>query len=65
MTYPNETGIIKNMDCPHCGHDIPIALFSAHLGRLNKGKTSEAKAKASRENGKLGGRPPKKKGKKR
>ena len=51
------------MKCPHCGKDIPITLFTAHLGRLSKGKTSAAKKRASRENGKLGGRP--KKGKKR
>lgn len=29
------------------------------LGRLGKGKTSKAKAKSSRRNGSLGGRPPK------
>ncbi len=48
--------------CPHCNKVIPLALFTAHLGSLSKGKTSEAKKRASRENGKLGGRP-KRKGK--
>jgi len=49
------------LPCPHCSEDIPITFFfsptMAHLGHLSKGKTSEAKKRASRENGKLGGRP--------
>jgi hypothetical protein len=49
--------------CPHCNKAIPLALFTAYLGSLSKGKTSERKKRASRENGKLGGRPPKQKGK--
>ena len=49
--------------CPHCNKAIPLALFTAHLGSLSKGKTSERKKKSSRENGKLGGRPKKRKGK--
>ena len=32
--------------------------FAVALGRLGKGKTSEAKAKSSSSNGRLGGRPP-------
>ncbi len=51
------------LNCPHCNKAIPLALFTAHLGRLSKGKTSERKKLASRENGKLGGRPKKQKGK--
>jgi len=43
--------------CPNCKHEVPISLFAAHLGGLSKGKTSEAKKRASRRNGKLGGRP--------
>ena len=52
------------LQCPHCNKALPLALFTAYLGSLSKGKTSAAKKRASRENGKLGGRPPKK-GKKR
>jgi len=48
--------------CPYCNKAIPLALFTAHLGSLSKGKTSARKKRASRENGKLGGRP-KQKGK--
>jgi len=46
--------------CPHCDKDIPLAVFTAYLGSLSKGKTSERKKRASRENGKKGGRPRKK-----
>ncbi len=51
------------LQCPYCNKAIPLALFTAHLGSLSKGKTSERKKRASRENGKLGGRPKKQKGK--
>ncbi len=51
------------LQCPHCKKTISLALFTAHLGSLSKGKTSERKKKSSRENGKLGGRPKKQKGK--
>ena len=64
MTYLFRVGYIRYMQCPSCGVDIPITLFTAHLGRLSKGKTSERKKRSSRENGKLGGRPKKKRGKK-
>jgi hypothetical protein len=50
------------IQCPHCNKAISLALFTAHLGSLSKGKTSERKKKASRENGQKGGRP-KQKGK--
>jgi len=50
------------IQCPHCNKAISLALFTAYLGRLSRGKTSERKKKSSRENGKLGGRP-KQKGK--
>jgi len=43
--------------CPHCNKAIPLALFTAYLGSLSKGMTSERKKRASRENGNLGGRP--------
>ena len=46
--------------CPHCNKAIPLALFTAHLGSLSKGKTSEAKKRSSRLNGLKGGRPKKK-----
>ena len=47
------------MKCPHCKREIPLSVFTQELGK----RTSARKAKTSRENGKLGGRP--KKGKKR
>ncbi len=50
------------VQCPHCNKAIPLALFTAHLGKLSKGKTSEAKKRSSRLNGLKGGRP-KRKGK--
>ena len=52
------------MKCPTCGNAIPLKLFTAYLGSLSRGKTSKAKKKASRINGKLGGRPKKQKGSK-
>ena len=48
------------VQCPHCDKAIPLALFTAHLGSLSKGKTSEAKKRSSRLNGLKGGRPKKK-----
>lgn len=51
--------------CPKCQAGIPLSLFTAELGRRSKGKTSEAKKRASRLNGLKGGRPPKRKGTKR
>ena len=27
------------LQCPHCNKAIPLALFTAHLGSLSKGKT--------------------------
>jgi len=39
------------VQCPHCRKAIPLALFTAHLGSLSKGKTSEAKKRSSRLNG--------------
>jgi len=48
------------IQCPHCNKAIPLALFTAHLGSLSKGKTSEAKKRSSRLNGLKGGRPKKK-----
>ena len=43
------------MRCPHCGGEITNKDISSFLGS----KTSEAKKRSSRENGKLGGRPKK------
>jgi len=45
--------------CPHCDKAIPVSLFTAQIGRIGGSKTSEAKKRTSRENGKLGGRPAK------
>ena len=47
--------------CPHCQKEIPLSLFTQELGK----RTSPRKKVTSRENGKLGGRPPKRVGKKR
>ena len=47
------------IQCPHCNKAIPLALFTAHLGSLSKGKSSEAKKRSSRLNGLKGGRPKK------
>ena len=41
------------MKCPHCGKTITASTLAKSLGA----RTSERKAKASAENGKLGGRP--------
>jgi hypothetical protein len=43
------------MKCPHCNKDISTEEVAAHLGSITSGK----KKKASRLNGKLGGRPKK------
>jgi len=49
------------MKCPHCKKEISEKEVAAHFGRLggnaSKGKTSNKKKRASRLNGKLGGRP--------
>ncbi|MDA2933975.1 hypothetical protein MYX82_06490 [Acidobacteria bacterium AH-259-D05] len=49
--------------CPHCNNTIPMALFTAFIGKIGGSRTSPAKKRSSRLNGKLGGRP-KQKGKK-
>lgn len=41
------------MKCPHCGKEISVAEMAREIGKAK----SERKAKASRENGKKGGRP--------
>ena len=45
------------MNCPACRSPIPSRLIRSEAGRLAGSVTSEAKARAVRENGKLGGRP--------
>ena len=47
--------------CPHCKKTIEIEDPAAALGRIGGQSTSEAKRKASAENGKKGGRPKTKK----
>jgi len=51
------------MKCPNCRQQLPLTLLAQELGQLGGSKSTPAKRKASRENGKLGGRP--KKGAKR
>jgi|GEM_PF-2954628 len=46
------------MNCPHCGREI-------NIGALMGGVSSPAKARAARDNGKLGGRPKTKRPKRR
>ena len=48
--------------CPNCGKEIPLSLLAQGMGKIGGSRTSRAKQKSSRENGKLGGRP-KQKGK--
>lgn len=48
------------MRCPHCGEQIDDKLIAKSLGSNGGSVLTEAKAKASRENGKKGGRPRKK-----
>jgi len=36
---------------------IPMAFFTAFIGKIGGSKTSEAKKRSSRENGLTGGRP--------
>jgi len=45
------------MNCPHCGKAISRKEIAREIGK----HTSESKAEAARENGKLGGRPRKQK----
>lgn len=50
------------MNCEKCGHKQPDDLVVKEAARINGKKKSEAKAAASRENGKKsGGRPRKEK----
>jgi hypothetical protein len=49
------------MRCPHCQEEIPLAAYTAYIGKLGGSKTSDKKKLSSRENGKKGGRPRKKK----
>jgi len=46
------------MQCPHCSKEIPDADLARHLAAKGGSSTSDAKQKASRENGKKGGRKP-------
>ena len=64
MTYPKLLSIIRTMvlKCPHCSKELPMALFTAYIGKVGGSKTSPAKKRSSRLNGLKGGRP-KQKGK--
>jgi len=59
LTYPKLLSIIRTMSlrCPHCRKELPMALFTAFIGRIGGSQTSKAKKRSSRLNGKLGGRP--------
>lgn len=46
---------MKRETCKACGHVLAVVKFCP---ACRGGKRSKAKARASRENGKLGGRPP-------
>ncbi len=45
------------MNCPHCGRRISDKLIARYLATKGGSAISEAKAAASRNNGRLGGRP--------
>ena len=45
------------LKCPHCNKVIPMALFTAFIGKIGGSKTSEAKKRSSKLNGLKGGRP--------
>lgn len=49
------------MNCPHCNQPIKDSLVISESQKLLASKTSEAKKISSAINGKLGGRPKKKK----
>lgn len=49
------------MNCPHCNQPIKDSLVISESQKLLASKTSEAKKISSANNGKLGGRPKKKK----
>ena len=53
-----------SLRCPHCNKVIPIALFTAFIGKLGGSKTSAAKKHSSRLNGLKGGWHKRQKGKK-
>ena len=65
LTFLNRYGIMLLMHCPHCSHEIDdqdLARYLAAKGGAKGGRsTSKAKQRASRENGKKGGRPRKQK----
>ncbi len=55
--------MIETLPCPYCHNEIPLSFYAKHFaakgGRLGGKSRSEAKRRASRENGKKGGRPKK------
>jgi len=64
LTYPKQLRYSPEdgSDLPSRNRKIPLALFTAHIGRVGGSQTSEAKKRSSRLNGLKGGRP-KQKGK--
>ena len=52
-----------SLKCPHCDKVIPLALFTAFIGKMGGSKTSPAKKRSSRLNGLKGGHHKKQQGK--
>ena len=56
--------MVETLSCPHCNREIPLShyakVFAGKGGRMGGRSCSEAKKRASKENGRKGGRPKKK-----
>lgn len=48
-------------NCPHCNHELTGSEIAALMGSIGGSVRSETKSQAARDNGRLGGRPRKKK----
>ncbi len=55
--------MLETLPCPYCHNEIPLNFYTKHFaakgGRLGGKSRSAAKRRASRKNGKKGGRPKK------